>query len=323
MPLVVGADATANLKAAPPDVRRLIRDHRYFDILSPQEGIEFDDASVSCAWQAVEQQMALVPQGQVSLQSDQAVLDEDLLRLDSLGTVTTPVEAFYMDRTAVTNADFQRFVDAGCYSRAELWPEDVLPSVLLFTDQTGKAGPRYWSGGEPAKNKRNHPVVGICWYEANAYAQWLGKQLPTAAQWQRAGTWGRSSSKSNMEVHYPWGNSFDPTRANLWASGNQQTVEVTEFAEGDTPNGVRQLIGNVWEWINNAFVLCGANGLEVAMRDESAEIRGGAFDTYFHAHATCQFRSGQALTYRGNNIGFRCCRGLDGLTSKPSLGDAS
>ena len=302
----------------PSDVRRLIRDHRYFRVLAPQKGVEFDDISVSSAWQAVEQAMALVPEGTVLLRSPQVFDAAEFVGFDNIHTDPTPVKAFYLDRTAVTNADFLRFVEAGGYAHADLWPEEILPIVLQFTDQTGHPGPRHWSAGQPPKDKRDHPVVGVCWYEASAYAKWAGKQLPTPAQWQRAGTWMRSSGTS-AEIHYPWGNSFDPKKANVWASGHHQTVSVTEYEQGNTLNGIRQLIGNVWEWVDAEYVIYSSNGQPVLMPESMGEVRGGAFDTYFSSHATCQFRTGKALTYRGANVGFRCGRGLERLSPPPVL----
>ncbi len=320
VPLVESSSANhqKQLSQVPSDVRRLIRDRCYFRVLSPQAGIEFDEISVHCGWQAVEQEMALVPEGKVLLR--QLSIDDhaDFVGFDSSKAVSTPVTAFYLDKTPVTNADYLRFVEAGCYGHAELWPEEMLPMVLQFVDQTNHPGPKYWNDGRPDKDKLDHPVVGVCWYEASAYAVWTGKQLPDPAQWQRAGTWMQRSGGS-AEIHYPWGNSFDPDRANLWASGHHQTVPVTEYEGGNTLNGVRQLIGNAWEWLDAEYVVHGTSGLEVLMNESMGEVRGGAFDTYFHSQATCQFRTGKPLTHRGANVGFRCGRGLDGLSPKPNL----
>lgn len=318
IPIAGSAANYRQLSEIPSDVRRLIRDHCYFRVLAPQNGVEFDDLSVWCAWQAVEQEMAIVPEGRVMLRHDLVTDGSDFASIDSSNVHPTPVAAFYLDKTPVTNADYLRFVEAGCYSHAELWPEDILPMVLQFVDKTSRPGPRHWTNGQPDKDKRDHPVVGVCWYEASAYAQWAGKQLPGPTQWQRAGTWMQSTGNS-AEIHYPWGNSFDPAKANVWASGHHQTVPVTDFEKGDTLNGVRQLIGNVWEWIDAEYVVHGTNGLEVLMPEPMGEVRGGAFDTYFHSQATCQFRTGKTLTYRGANVGFRCGRGLDGLLPKPDL----
>jgi iron(II)-dependent oxidoreductase len=298
---------------APPDTRQLVRNRRYMHIICPQDGLQFDRESVWFAWQAIDHDMAYVPGGNVTLEGEYATTSHDgfLLVPQTIGTSAT--ESFYLDRWCVTNADFQAFVDHGGYENISLWPEQILPSILQFVDKTGKPGPAFWENGAPPKGTLAHPVVGLSWYEANAYALWVGKRLPTSAEWQRAGTWGKSGSDSSIEAKFPWGNSFDPRYANTWASGRHQTVSVHEFTGGNTPNGVRQMIGNVWEWMNTQYLLAATDEITVHMRDPMAEIRGGAFDSYFHSQTTCQSRSAQPLSARKNNVGFRCCISADGL----------
>ena len=323
---LVGTTSKLDVSDAPPDVRRLIRDKQYFQVLSPNDGVDYDEASIACAWRAVEHEMAFVPQGDTQLRNENASAAHGEISIDPADVSNVAVDACYIDRTTVTNAQFHRFVQAGCYADADLWPEAILPMVLQFVDQTGRPGPNTWSDGEPNKDILDHPVVGISWYEANAYAKWIGKRLPTSAEWQRSATWSRNLGNASSEVRYPWGNSFDGTKANLWASGVRQTVPVTDYATGDTANGVRQLVGNVWEWVNTQYIVSSGDGVQVFMEESMGEIRGGAFDTYFRSQATTQFRTGQPLTHRRSNLGFRCCRGLEDLAAKPdttATGDAS
>lgn len=296
-----------SLGDVPPDVRRLIRNRRYCRVLLAVEAMPFDAASIASAWQAVAQQMAIVPSGSVRLSVDTVVSDSAGVELANSRGESMHVESIYLDRECVTNADFAKFVEASGYSNPQYWPEEVLPNVLRFTDRTGMPGPRFWTKGSPPVDKLDHPVVGVCWYEANAYAMWVGKRLPSSDEWQRAGTWPQGSTADGNEQRYPWGNAFDPSKANLWASGTGDTVPVTAFPTGNTPNGVRQLVGNVWEWVNSSFSPQPGADAVVLLDQTMAEIRGGAFDTYFHSQATCQFRTGQPLLFRGANIGFRCC----------------
>ena len=84
-------------------------------------------------------------------------------------------------------------------------------------------------------------------------------------------------------------------------------MPVNAYAKGVTPNGIQQLIGNVWEWVY-ASIEHVQDGQDLfALQEPLGEIRGGAFDTYFASQATCQFRSGQPLFLRVPNTGFRCC----------------
>ena len=93
-------------------------------------------------------------------------------------------------------------------------------------------------------------------------------------------------------------------------------MPVEEYYSGCTPNGVYQLIGNVWEWTSALFDCDDApNGDRVLTEFPLAEVRGGAFNTYFASQANAQFRTGQSLMFRGDNVGFRCCVSSDQLVS--------
>ena len=299
-----------DLSAAPPDTRRLIRDGRYCTVLSSGNQLPFDDVSVRCAYRVLSDQMALVPGGEVTLHCDAGVSVGGGMEIATQRKDYVCADTIYMDRSCVTNAQYKTFVDAGGYDRPELWPPEVLPNVLQFVDSTGCCGPQGWSDGAPATESLDHPVVGVCWYEASAYAIWAGKRLPTTAEWQRAGVWSLREGDGN-EPRYPWGNAFDPTKANLWTSDESGAAAVTKFGGGRTPNGIGQLIGNVWEWVDAQYLPETDGFVEVSIDHVMAEIRGGAFDTYFQSQATCQFRSGQPLHHRSNNVGFRCCVAAD------------
>lgn len=262
------------------------------------------------AWEALEEQMALVPAGEVAR------------RAETPPSEPAPyVGALYIDRFAVTNKQYAAFVADGGYDQAELWPEEVWPNVAQFVDKSGYPAPRYWHQGRPEKGKDNHPVVGVCWYEANAYAMWAGKRLPSSIEWERSATWPTNLDDQSTNVRYPWGNAFDPNRANTWSSGHRTTVPVDAFAEGCTPNGVYQLVGNVWEWAaDEYFGPAVREGLRVSLDHLMAEIRGAAFDTYFDVQATGRFRTGQPLLYRAANVGFRCVISADELRRPADVG---
>jgi iron(II)-dependent oxidoreductase len=300
-------DDAPDVSAAPPDTRRLIRNRQYCTVIAKHAQMPFDDLSISCARKTLEREMALVPGGEVCLVHDVAVSTHNGLEIVSRPCEPIAVDPVYFDRACVTNADYAKFVKAGGYENSHFWPEGVLANVLQFVDSTGNPGPKYWSGGQPPRELVDHPVVGISWYEASAYATWAGKRLPTSEEWQRAGTWPKSGGGSSSELRYPWGNAFDPFKANTWACGTLRTFPVDGFSDGNTPNGIRQLIGNVWEWIDAEFQPLAQEGVSVNLDESMAEIRGGAFDTYFHSQSTCQFRTGQPLLFRSANVGFRCC----------------
>ncbi len=275
--------------------QHLIGEDRYVFVLLGDASDVIEDREAAPAWKAIAEHMAMIPGGVVPVvQSDGSV-------------VPTELAAFYLDRFAVTNRRFIKFVQGGGYDHMEIWPQEVWPSLMRFTDRTGRPGPRYWENGKYPASKGDHPVVGISWYEAQAYARWVGKRLPTAAEWQKAGSWPEQLSGGSC-TRYPWGDIFDPRRANLSQSGSGGTVPVSEFPEGSTPNGIYQMSGNVWEWLADPLesIPCGSPATLEAWTP-IRRISGGAFDTYFPAEATCHYVTGQPELDRRMNIGFRCC----------------
>jgi iron(II)-dependent oxidoreductase len=279
--------------------RRLVAQGRPALVLMKEAEAHVEARDAAPAWAALAREMALIPGGPVPI-----------VRGDGMA-VLMEVPAFYLDRLAVTNRQFARFVAAGCYDLLEIWPREVWPSLLRFVDRTGVPGPATWERGRFPAGKADHPVVGVCWYEALAYARWVGKRLPTAAEWQTAGGWPEPLGGGSCN-RFPWGDLFDPARANLWASGLNDTVSVTAYPSGDTPNGLRQMTGNVWEWLDDPLdaIPC-RPGESLEPWKPMRRIAGGAFNTYLAAEATCHFVTGQAELDRRNNLGFRCAVSAD------------
>ena len=106
---------------------------------------------------------------------------------------------FRMARYEVTNAAFKEFVDSGGYRDPSLWEHEFVrdgesvpwdDAMEAFTDSTGRPGPSTWRFGTHPEGQANHPVTGVSWYEAAAYARWVGRELPTVYHWFRAAsTW--------------------------------------------------------------------------------------------------------------------------------------
>ena len=290
-------------------VEQMLAQGRYPLLLRPQIARGLKREQFQRALQALDEGMALVPDGEVVLGKIDGVPQNVPLYnevLDELSGHAVQVQRFFLDRHPVTNRQYYEFVAAGGYEQIQLWDAAVLPAMLDFVDKTGQPGPRHWRQGCYLKGQENRPVVGLSWYEASAYAGWVGKRMPTDAEWVKAGCWPVKISKtSRFQRRYPWGDAMDRGRANLWGSGPERIVDVNEFAEGVSVGGVYQLIGNVWEWTNDDFrpeqVLPEDMTLEVSLKS----IHGGAFDTYFDNQATCQFQSGETALARRHNIGFR------------------
>ncbi len=246
----------------------------------------------------LEKQMAVVPAGRASL-------PQTLTDAPGLPDIEVDVEPFLLDIHAVTNARFQKFVDAGAYEDFELWPKAIWPHLIQMRDQTGYPGPRFWREGRHNRSLADHPVVGISWYEADAYAKWIGQRLPTEAEWQMAATW-RIRSETDLLRRFPWGDAMDRGRCNIWASGLGETAPVTAYPAGAAPNGVLQLVGNVWEWVDGDIAITTDTGAPIIAEMDMKATRGGAFDTYFESQATGLFRTGHIALARTHNVGFRC-----------------
>ncbi len=265
---------------------------------------------LQAACDAIDAQFAIVPDGFASLP----------LRIDDspgCPEADYEVNSFLLSRYTVTNAQYQKFVDVGAYEELDLWPQEIWPHIIDFKDQTGHPGPRFWRESRHNRHLSDHPVVGVCYYEAAAYACWAGYRLPSEPEWQMAASW-RIRSSANVLRRYPWGDAFDVRRCNIWAAGLAQTVPTDGFEGGAAPNGVCQLIGNVWEWTSGDFEVAGDQGEMVVGDMLLKSIRGGAFDTYFPSQATSCFRTGLASLARVHNVGFRCACDLPHSTGAQS-----
>jgi len=289
-------------------VDEMLTNGRYALLLRPEMNRHLDRDHIIRAVRHLDEAMALVPAGRVLLgplaeqaSSSSGAFDANPHMLERF---MHRVETLYLDRHTVTNLEYQQFVDAGGYEKLEYWHEEALPALLDFVDQTGNPGPRYWIEGHYQGGEERKPVVGVSWYEASAYACWAGKRLPTDAEWTKAGAWPVESAPGRIaQRRYPWGESFDIRRANLWGSHRKGPVDVDEYSDGESVGGVHQLVGNVWEWSGSALVSSAEPSLHVPETFKS--VRGGAFDTYFENHATCHYQSGEHPLARRHNIGFR------------------
>lgn len=290
-------------------VNRMIRDGRHAMLLDRDLAETVGDAYVSGAWKALEGHMALIPGGvlPVTMQDSSCQFVE--------------VGAFYLDRTAVTNDEFYRFVSAGCYEDLDIWPQDIWPALTTrFLDRTRHAGPADWENGRPPSGKGDHPVTGVSWFEAAAFAQWIGKRLPTAAEWQKAGGFPEQLASHSHGTRYPWGDLYAEGKANLYHGRAGATVPVKEYKAGATPNGIYQMSGNVWEWLDDRLETIPREAGETFLTSHPMRrIVGGAYDTYLIHEAANDFVTGQQELDRRPNIGFRCAVPLEKLRPLPGV----
>ncbi|MDJ0462438.1 ergothioneine biosynthesis protein EgtB [Streptomyces sp. H27-C3] len=167
------------------------------------------------------------------------------------------VPAFLMDTTPVSNGAYLHFIEDGGYTDGRWWTDEGWAQVRtnrlaapLFWHREGRQWLRRRFGVvEPVPE--DEPVMHVSWYEADAYAKWAGRRLPSEDEWEKAARYDPVSGRS---LRYPWGDA-DPTprRANL-GQHHLQPAPVGAYADGESPLGVRQLMGDVWEWTSSDFL---------------------------------------------------------------------
>lgn len=153
------------------------------------------------------------------------------------------VEAFWIDRCPVTCQDFQRFIAAGGYGDRQWWSD----AGWQWLQANPVTHPLYWSAD---LSRVLHPVCGVSKHEADAYAQFVGKRLPTEAEWEKAARWNPTTGETHP---YPWGEAF-PTghNGNLGHHiGSPSAVE--SYPQGTSFVGCTDMLGNVWEWTSSVF----------------------------------------------------------------------
>jgi formylglycine-generating enzyme required for sulfatase activity len=182
---------------------------------------------------------------------------------------------------------------AGPHNRSE-WLDgfliDVFPitngAYAAFTVATGHRPPRHWPGGRCPADLADHPVVWVTWHDANAYARWAGKALPTSRQWEKAarGPQGRS---------YPWGDEPTAAKCNVAEAGIGRTTPVTRYQSGVSPYGAFDLCGNAWEWCSTPE------------HPGRYELKGSAFTSPFERALPSLTNAAQAAM-QDNDTTFRC-----------------
>jgi iron(II)-dependent oxidoreductase len=198
-------------------------------------------------------EMLLVPAGPFTMGSDEFARERPVHVRD--------LPAFWIDRFPVTNEAFVRFVAA-----------------------TGHRAPVDWVEGAPRPGTLRHPVM-VTWADADAYASWAGKRLPTEAEWEKAarGTDGR---------RYPWGDTWDQTRARTWeiAAAGERLEDVDARPQSASPYGCEQMVGLLEEWCADWYDgYPGSGYTSQGYGTKYRVLRGGAW-IFTQTHARCAYR---------------------------------
>ena len=244
--------------------------------------------------------MVLIRAGEFQMGSNNGDMDEKPVH-------TVYVDAFYMDKYEVTNAQYKAFIDAN-----PRWQKDHIPDTYHDGGYLKR-----WNGNSYPNGKCSHPVTHVSWYAAMAYAKWAGKRLPTEAEWEKAARGKLGGQK------YPWGNSIDPSRANY----NRNIGATTLVGEYD-PNAydLYDMTGNVLEWCLDVYdkdfythfplrnPVSGTNIPKIISDFTNVKdnriLRGGSWfsETQYARVANRRFRP---PLHTSASVGFRCVRDVE------------
>ncbi|MBC8506801.1 MAG: SUMF1/EgtB/PvdO family nonheme iron enzyme [Anaerolineales bacterium] len=189
------------------------------------------------------------------------------------------LDTYAIDRTEVTNAAFGEFVT-----------------------QTGFRPDRGWDDSL-VRDHGDLPVVAVLWSEADAYCQWVGKRLPTEAEWEKA-------ARGTDARTYPWGDTWDASKANTAEGGIGTPQPVGSYPDGASPYGVLDMTGNAAEWVNDHFEFdyyTKAPDYNPLGPEKPLDhgLRGGSFADPAE-FATTFFRNSSHSALPNYRVGFRC-----------------
>jgi len=244
------------------------------------------ESIVSEVAQPFEPQMVVIPEGEFIMGSDESEDEKPPHAVD--------LDAYRIGKYPITNLEYQAFIR-----------------------KTGHPSPLDWEEDRYPEGRGDHPVVGVTWHDATAYCRWLTKKtgreyrLPTEAELEKAASW---DPEAQEKRRYPWGDDFEGGKCNTQESGIGDTTPVSEYSpEGESPYGVADMSGNVWEWTRS---LWGKNVREPdfgypydpddGREDPEASgfrvLRGGSWD-HDQGGARCGYRVRFGPGYRYGSVG--------------------
>ena len=192
------------------------------------------------------------------------------------------LKSYWLGIHEVTNGEFHEFLVATGYR-----PDDSQGFL------------EHWGAAAPPPELAAHPVVYVSLRDAEAYCEWAGRRLPTEAEWERAATWDADTARKAL---FPWGDDEDPSRAQVQAQG---TAAVGAHPEGNSPDGIADLYGNVWEWTSSWYGPYPENLDEDPDYGETKRVVRGVSFHPDEIRLGCTTRNPQPPGTRSPLIGFR------------------
>jgi ergothioneine biosynthesis protein EgtB len=214
------------------------------------------------------------------------------------------LDSYWLDAYPVTCYQYRQFMANGGYKKREFWSE----LGWQWLQKNPLSCPLYWTD---FPHRDNHPVCGVSWYEAEAYAKFAGKRLPTELEWEKAASW---HPETQAKYPYPWGKIAPNPKLCNYNAFLGQTTPVTAYPTAVSPYGCYDLLGNVWEWTASWFT--GYHGFQpypypgysqVYFDQQHRVLRGGSWATRSWGLRN-SFRNWYHPWTREIFAGFRCAK---------------
>lgn len=214
------------------------------------------------------------------------------------------LDTYWIDAYPVTCTEYREFILSQGYQRSEFWS----PQGWKWRENQGISQPLYWID---TPQRDDHPVYGVSWYEAQAYANFVGKRLPTEMEWEKAASWNPQKQQKQL---YPWGKQQPNESLCNFDTLIGQTTPVNAYEEGQSAYGCYDMLGNVWEWTDSwfhgypDFTPYPYQGYsQVYFDNQHRVLRGGSWVTRPWILRN-SFRNWYHPTVREIFVGFRCAR---------------
>ncbi len=223
---------------------------------------------------------------------------------DELPIKEVILSPFSMDKDPVTNEEFEEFIKADGYKREEYWCE----KGWEFITKNNIQEPCYWH--DITWNKKEYPVTGISWYEACAYAKFVGKELPTEAQWEY-------TARGNDDRIYPWGNEEASSEHANFAPGCQGKLDrkpnkATDYQKNISAFGCMDMAGNFFEWcldsVSDNYEWDQETKNPINNSDSDIKIARGGSGLHDEDYMRCSARDSYKATIRDNMFTLRCVK---------------
>ncbi|MEB3311910.1 MAG: SUMF1/EgtB/PvdO family nonheme iron enzyme [Snowella sp.] len=262
-----------------------------------QQGTQVQIPLISSSPLTIEPNLIEIPAGE-------CILGSDRLQAQDNERVAHRVylDSYQIDQYPVTNGQYLAFIETGGYDNPSYWS----PAGWQWRIEQNITQPLYWRAD---RAWMNHPVCGVSYYEAEAYAQFVGKRLPTEAEWEKAASWDESDQEQRL---YPWGDQFPDS---AFCNHNYllgQTSPVNHYPAGKSDYGCYDMLGNVWEWTASWFAPYGQfqpypypGYSQVYFDQQHRGLRGGSWATGPWGLRN-SFRNWYHPWVRQILVGFRC-----------------